>query len=137
MNAPTPLSALLDTVRTIAVVGLSPNPARPSNEVLAFLVERGFDCVGVNPGIAGRRVHGAPVFASLAEIDRPVDMVDIFRESAAVGGIVDAALALAPRPRVIWMQLGVVDEAAAARAESAGLTVVMDRCPKIELSRRN
>ncbi|MCX8255741.1 hypothetical protein RHAL1_01835 [Beijerinckiaceae bacterium RH AL1] len=129
------LVALLASVRSIAVVGLSANAARPSNEVFAFLLARGFDCVGVNPGIAGRRIHGAPVFASLGEVDRPIDMVDIFREPAAVGGIVDEALSLTPRPRVIWMQLGVVDHAAAARAEAAGLTVVMDRCPKIELAR--
>ena len=117
------------------MVGLSPNAARPSNGVFAFLLARGYECVGVNPGIAGRRVHGAPVFATLADIDRPIDMVDIFRASAAVGGIVDAALALAPRPRIVWMQLGVIDHAAKARAEAAGLIVVMDRCPKIELSR--
>ncbi len=129
------LVALLGTIRTIAVVGLSPNPARPSNDVFAFLLARGFDCVGVNPGIAGRRIHGAPVFASLADVDRPVDMVDIFRASEAVAGIVDAVLELEPPPRVIWMQLGVVDTAAKARAEAAGVTVVMDRCPKIELSR--
>lgn len=126
---------LLAGVRTIAMVGLSPNAARPSNGVFAFLLARGYECVGVNPGIAGRRVHGAPVFATLADIDRPIDMVDIFRASAAVGGIVDAALALAPRPRIVWMQLGVIDHAAKARAEAAGLIVVMDRCPKIELSR--
>ena len=126
---------LLAGVRTIAVVGLSANPARPSNDVFAFLLARGHKCIGVNPGLAGRNVHGAPVVASLAEIDHPIDMVDIFRASATVGGIVDAALALAPHPRIIWMQLGVVDEAAKTRAEAAGLTVVMDRCPKIELGR--
>ena len=129
----TDLPALLRTIRTIAVVGLSPNPARPSNEVFAFLLARGYDCVGVNPGIAGRRVHGAPVFASLADIDRTIDMVDIFRASDAVAGIVEEALALSPKPRVIWMQLGVKDVSAASRAEAAGLTTVMDRCPKIEL----
>lgn len=131
----TDLAGLLSTVRTIAVVGLSPNPARPSNGVSAFLQARGYDCVGVNPGFAGRPIHGAPVFATLADVDRPIDMVDIFRASAAVSGIVDEALALVPRPRVIWMQLGVVDAAAKARAERAGLRVVMDRCPKIELTR--
>ena len=130
------LPDLLDTVRSIAVVGVSPNPARPSNQVFAFLISRGYACVGVNPGVAGSSIHGAPVFASLAEVDRPIDMVDIFRDPAAVGAIVEAALTLVPCPRVIWMQLGVVEDAAAARAEAAGLTVVMDRCPKIELSRR-
>ena len=137
MAAPLSLPALLATVRTIAVVGLSPNPARPSNQVFAFLLGRGFSCVGVNPGAAGRQIHGASVFASLADIDRPIDMVDIFRDPAAVGDIVDVALTLIPRPHVVWMQLGVVNIAAAARAETAGLTVVMDRCPKIELSASN
>jgi predicted CoA-binding protein len=126
--------ALLATIRTIAVVGLSADPMRPSNDVFAFLLRRGYDCVGVNPGLAGRPIHGAPVFATLAAIDRPIDMVDIFRASDAVGGIVDEALALTPRPKLIWMQLGVVDAAAKARAEHAGLAVVMDRCPKIELA---
>ena len=134
MTAPVAFADLLAGVGTIAMVGLSPNPARPSNDVFAFLLARGYECVGVNPGIAGRRVHGAPVFATLAEIDRPIDIVDIFRASAAAGGIVDAALALEPRPRIVWMQLGVIDHAAKARAEAAGLIVVMDRCPKIELS---
>ncbi len=128
------LRALLAEVRTIAVVGLSANLARPSNEVFAFLLSRGYDCVGVNPGLAGHRVHGAPVFASLEEIGRPIDMVDIFRASEAVEQVVDEALALVPRPRLIWMQLGVINQAAKDRAEAAGLVVVMDRCPKIELS---
>ena len=128
--------ALLDTVRTIAVVGISANPLRPSNAVFAFLLACGYDCVGVNPGLAGQRVHGAPVFATLADVDRAIDMVDIFRASAAVGAVVDEALALSPRPSVIWMQLGVIDEAAKARAEAASLAVVMDQCPKIVLSRR-
>jgi predicted CoA-binding protein len=122
--------------RTIAVVGLSANPDRASNYVMRFLIDHGYDCVGINPGLAGQSIHGVPVFASLAAVDRPIDMVDIFRASAAVGGIVDEALALVPRPRVIWMQLGVIDEAAAAKARAEGLTVVMNRCPKIELSRR-
>ena len=133
-HAATPAD-LLAGVRTIAMVGLSPNPARASNGVFAFLLARGYDCVGVNPGIAGRRVHGAPVFATLAAVDSQIDMVDIFRASAAVAGIVDEVLALAPRPRLVWMQLGVIDHDAKARAEAAGLMVVMDRCPKIELSR--
>ena len=124
---------ILGTVRTIAIVGLSPNPSRPSNGVASFLVRRGYDCVGVNPGAAGQRIHGMPVVAALAEIEHPIDMVDIFRASDAVGGIVDEALAMEPRPKVIWMQLGVIDPAAKARAEAAGLTVVMDHCPKIVL----
>jgi predicted CoA-binding protein len=129
------IAAILRDTRTIAVVGLSADPRRASNDVFAFLLARGYDCVGVNPGLAGKRIHGAPVFASLAEVDRPVDMVDIFRAVEAIGGIVDAALALDPRPKVVWMQLGLVEEAAAARARAAGLHVVMNRCPKIEIAR--
>ena len=127
--------AILGTMRSIAVVGVSANPARPSNDVFAFLVARGYACVGVNPVLAGQTIHGAPIFASLADIDRSIDMVDIFRASDAIGGIVDEALEMVPQPKVIWMQLGVIDERAKAKAERAGIVVVMDRCPKIELSR--
>ncbi len=127
------LKTLLADVETIAIVGLSSTASRPSNGVGAFLMEQGYDCVGVSPKEAGQTIHGMPVFASLAEIDRPIDMVDIFRAAEAVDGIVGEALALEPRPRVIWMQLGVVNQAAKHRAEAAGLTVVMDRCPKIVL----
>jgi predicted CoA-binding protein len=130
-----PETILWDT-KTIAVVGLSANPDRASNYVMKFLLERGYDCVGVNPGLAGQVIHGVPVFASLAAVDRSIDMVDIFRALGAVAGVVDEALALVPRPRVIWMQIGVIDEVAAAKARAEGLTVVMNRCPKIELSRR-
>ena len=130
------IATVLRDTRTIAVVGLSANPDRASNYVMTFLLDRGYDCVGVNPGLAGQSVHGVPVFASLAAVDRPIDMVEIFRASDAVAGLVDEALALVPRPRVIWMQLDVVDETAAAKARAEGLTVVMNRCPKIELSRR-
>ena len=128
------LRDLLAGVRTIAIVGLSVNPMRPSYEVARFLVSRGYDCVGVNPGLAGRRIHGMPVVGRLADIGHSIDMVDIFRASEAVGGVVDEALALDPTPRVIWMQLGVIDEVAKASAEAAGLTVVMDNCPKIVLA---
>lgn len=131
----TRLVGLLATVRTIAVVGLSADPARPSNEVARFLLERGYDCIGVNPGIAGRAVNGIPVVTRLADIGRPIDMIDIFRASQAVGGIVDEALALIPRPRVIWTQLGVIDEVAKAHAEEAGLIVVMNNRPKLVLGR--
>ncbi len=124
---------ILADVRSIAVVGLSANPSRASNEVAAFLVAQGYRCTGVNPALAGQSVDGIPVVGTLAELPEPVDMVDIFRASEHVGPIVDDALALAHPPRVIWMQLGVVDPAAKARAEAAGLTVVMDACPKIVL----
>ena len=140
MTSPSPvdddlLKTILRDTKTIAVVGLSDKPERDSNEVFAHLLAKNYDCVGVNPVLAGRTIHGAPVFANLGAVDHPIDMVDIFRASDAVPGIVDEALALVPRPRVIWMQLGVVNEAAAAKAREAGLTVVMDRCPKIELAR--
>lgn len=120
-------------MRTIAIVGLSADRARASHEVASFLIRRGYTCIGVNPALAGRRVLGLPVVSRLADLAGPVDMVDIFRNSAAAGGVVDEALALVPLPRVIWMQLGVVDAAAKARAEAAGVTVVMDNCPKIVL----
>ena len=126
--------AILSAVRTIAIVGLSADPRRPSNDVATFLRSRGYTCVGVNPGLAGQIVLGMPVFATLADVDRPIDMVDIFRASRAVAGIVEDVLAMAPPPRVVWMQLGVIDAVAKARAEQEGLLVVMDRCPKIELS---
>ena len=127
------LKTLLADVETIAIVGMSSNESRPSNEVGAFLMGQGYECVGVSPKEAGQTIHGMPVFASLAEIDRPIDMVDIFRAADAVDGIVEETLTLEPRPRVVWMQLGVVNQAAKKRAETAGLTVVMDRCPKIVL----
>ncbi len=130
------LPALLAGVSTIAVVGVSADPALASNDVLAFLAARGYACVGINPGLAGRTIHGAPVFATLADVDRAVDMVDVFRASDALPGLVEEVLAMVPRPRVLWTQLGVVDAAAGARAEAVGLTVVMDRCPKIVLAGR-
>ena len=124
---------VLADVKSIAVVGLSANPSRASHEVAAFLVARGYRCTGVNPGLAGQVIAGMPVVAPLAELPDAVDMVDIFRASDAAGPVVAEALALAHPPRVIWMQLGVIDHAAKARAEAAGLTVVMDACPKIVL----
>ena len=132
-RSPHDLPALLAGVSTIAVVGVSANPARASNDILAFLVARGYACVGVNPGLAGQSVHGAPVFATLADVDRAVDMVDVFRASDALPALVEEVLAMVPCPRVLWTQLGVVDAAAGARAEATGMTVVMDRCPKIVL----
>ncbi len=129
------LRAILQDTKVIAVIGLSAKPDRPSNDVFAFLLARGYDCIGVNPGLVGTCVHGVPVVASLASIERPIDMVDVFRASDAVDGIVDEMLALVHRPKVLWTQLGVVNEAAAAKARAAGLSVVMDRCPKIELMR--
>jgi uncharacterized protein len=126
---------ILATVRTIAVVGASPNPARPSNEVLGVLVERGYETFPVNPGHSGALIRGRPVSARLADVPAPIDMVDVFRNSAAASDVVDEALRLEPLPRVIWMQLGVINEEAAARARARGVSVVMNRCPAIELRR--
>ncbi|GJD45172.1 hypothetical protein AFCDBAGC_3042 [Methylobacterium cerastii] len=129
------IRATLRATRTIALVGASANPARPSWIVLKYLLDRGYVVTPVNPGLAGQTLLGRPVVASLAELGEPVDMVEIFRNSAAAGGLVDEALALDPLPKTIWMQLGVRDDAAAARAEARGVTVIMNRCPKIEYGR--
>jgi predicted CoA-binding protein len=126
---------ILTSVKTIAMVGASANTARPSYFVLKYLSERGFTMLPINPGMAGQAILGLPVYASLADAPQPIDMVDVFRRSDAAGEVVDAALALPAPPKVIWMQLGVRDDAAAARAESRGLKVVMNRCPKIEYGR--
>ena len=126
---------ILSIVRTIAVVGASPNPARPSNEVLGYLVAKGFETYPVNPWHAGGLIRGRPTYARLADVPALIDMVDVFRNSAAAGGAVDDALDLDPLPAVIWMQLGVVNEEAAERARARGVTVVMNRCPKIEFRR--
>jgi uncharacterized protein len=123
---------ILTSVKTIAVVGWSPKPDRPSHGVAAFLKRRGYRVIPVNPGQAGQQALGETVVATLAEAG-PVDMVDIFRRSEEAGAVVDAAIAA--RAKVVWMQLGVIDEAAAARARAAGLRVVMNRCPAIEIPR--
>jgi uncharacterized protein len=126
---------ILTTVKTIAMVGASDNPARPSFLVYKYLRERGFRVIPVNPGKAGQDFLGERFVASLADIADPVDMVDIFRASEAAGPIVEEALRMNPPPKVIWMQLTVRNDAAAAMAEAAGLTVIMNRCPKIEFGR--
>ncbi len=127
--------AILTSVVSIAVVGASPNPARPSNDVLGFLIAKGFETYPVNPGHAGGLIRGRPTYARLADVPARIDMVDVFRRSSAAGGVVDEALGLDPLPHVIWMQVGVVDEEAAKRARARGVTVVMNRCPKIEFRR--
>ena len=129
------IRAILAQARTIAVVGASANPARPSYGVMRFLQQHGHRIVPVNPGLAGKVLMGEAVFARLADIPFAVDMVDILRRSEAVGPVVDEALALVPRPVIVWMQLGVIAPEAAARAQAAGLQVVMDRCPVIETRR--
>lgn len=126
---------ILSRVSTVALVGASPKPERPSHRVMGFLLSKGYRVFPVNPGQAGKEIHGQTVYASLNEIPEPIDMVDIFRASDAVPGVVDEALGLTQRPGVIWMQLGIVHEDAARRAQQAGIAVVMDRCPAIEYPR--
>ena len=126
------LRAILTGVKTVALVGWSPKSDRPSHRVAAFLAARGYRVIPVNPGQAGQQALGETVVATLAEAG-PVDMVDIFRRSEEAGAVVDEAIAAGAK--VVWMQLGVMDDAAAARARAAGLQVVMDRCPAIEIPR--
>ena len=127
------IAEILQNVRTIALVGASDRPDRPSNGVMKFLQDHGYRVIPVNPTITGEHIHGEYVWRELGQIGEPIDMVDIFRRSSEVGPIVDQAIAIGAK--AIWMQLGVIDEEAAARAEAAGLKVVMDHCPKIEIMR--
>ena len=129
------IRGILNTVKTIAMIGISPKEVRPSYFVFKYLASRGFRMIGVNPGLAGGTLLGQPIYATLADIPEPVDMIDIFRNSAAAGAVVDAALVLMPLPKVIWMQLAVRNDVAAAKAEALGVKVVMNRCPKIEYGR--
>ena len=129
------IRSILKSAKTIALVGASANEVRPSFFVLKYLLGRGYRMFPVNPGIAGTEILGAKVYGSLAEIPEPLDMVEIFRNSEAADGIVDEALALDPLPKIIWMQLSVRNDAAAARAEARGVQVIMNRCPKIEYGR--
>jgi predicted CoA-binding protein len=129
------IRGILNTVKTIAMVGMSPKDNRPSYFAFKYLLERGYRMIPVNPGQAGGDILGQKVYAKLADIPEPVDMVDIFRSPQYAPGIVAEALALKPCPRVIWMQLGVRNDEAAALAEANGLKVVMNRCPKIEYGR--
>ncbi len=124
---------LLESARTIAMVGASDNPGRASNGVMEALQAHGYRVIPVNPRITGEHIHGEFVFRELNQLGDPIDIVDIFRNSEDAGATVDEAIAVGAK--AVWMQLGVVNEAAAARAEAAGLKVVMDRCPKIELRR--
>jgi predicted CoA-binding protein len=129
------IRGILNTVKTIAMVGISPKDVRPSYFAFKYLLERGYRMIPVNPGQVGGDILGQPVYAKLADIPEPVDMIDVFRAPQYAPAIVEEALALEPRPRVIWMQLGIRNDEAARLAEANGLKVVMDRCPKIEYGR--
>lgn len=129
------IRGILNNVKTIAMVGASPVNVRPSYFAFKYLAQRGYDMIPVNPGQVGKNLMGKPFVASLADIDRPIDMIDIFRNSDAALALVKDALTLNPLPKVIWMQLGVRNDEACALAEAAGLKVVMNRCPKIEYGR--
>jgi uncharacterized protein len=129
------IRGILNTVKTIAMVGFSPKENRPSYFVFKYLTERGYRVIPVNPGHAGKEALGRKIYAKLADIPEPIDMVDIFRGSEFALGIVKEALALNPKPQVIWMQLTVRNDEAGKLAEDAGLKVVMNRCPKIEYGR--
>jgi uncharacterized protein len=126
---------ILKSVKTVALVGASHKPERPSWIVLKYLKERGYEMFPINPGLAGQEILGRKVYGRLADVPVPLDMVEIFRNSKAAGPITDEALALEPPPKVIWMQLSVRNDEAAAKAEAAGAKVVMNRCPKIEYGR--
>ena len=129
------IRGILNTVKTIAMVGISPKENRPSFFAFKYLLERGYRMIPVNPGQAGKNILGQKVYTKLADIPEPIDMVDIFRASEYVLPIVQEALALDQKPKVIWMQLSVRNDEAAKLAEAAGLKVVMNRCPKIEYGR--
>ena len=133
----TDIAAILARVRSIAIVGASNNPDRPSYGVMKFLMARGYTVHPVNPGLAGQNVLERRVYAQLADVPAPVDMVDIFRNSAAALSVVQDAIAAKDKLGIwiVWMQLGVIHQAAADAARAAGVTAVMDRCPAIELHR--
>jgi predicted CoA-binding protein len=129
------IRGILNTVKTIAMVGISPKDVRPSYFAFKYLLGRGYRMIPVNPGQVGGEILGRRVYARLADIPEPVDMVDVFRAPQFATAVVEEALALKPRPLVIWMQLGIRNDEAARFAEANGLKVVMDRCPKIEYGR--
>src|SRR5436190_7600643 len=126
------IRGILHSVKVIAMVGASRNVVRPSYLVMQYLLSKGYEVIPVNPGLVGQELQGKMVYGRLKDIPQAIDMVDIFRTSKAAGAIVDEALTLTPKPSVIWMQLSVRNDEAAARAEAAGVKVVMNRCPKME-----
>jgi len=129
------IGGILNTVKTIAMVGFSPKDNRPSYFAFKYLLERGYRVIPINPGHAGKEVLGQKVYAKLSDVPEPIDMVDIFRAARYTVPIIKEALALSPRPQAVWMQLGIRSDEAAALAETNGLKVVMNRCPKIEYGR--
>jgi len=129
------IRGILNTVKTVAMVGASAKDNRPSYFAFKYLGERGYNMIPINPGLAGKELLGRKIYARLSEVPEPIDMVDIFRASPYALPVVQEALTLTPKPRVIWMQLGVRNDEAAALAEAHGMKVVMDRCPKIEYGR--
>jgi len=133
------LLRILSSVKTIAMVGASAKWQRPSYFAMKYLQDKGYRVLPINPGLAGQQILGEMVYGSLADAPGPYEMVDIFRNSEAAGAVTDEAIALRPAKgiEVVWMQLGVINAEAANRARAAGLTVVMDRCPKIEFGRLN
>jgi len=129
------LTDILRATKVIALVGASPNPERPSQRVMAFLLRKGYRVIPVNPGQVGKEILGQRVVGRLADIEEPIDMVDVFRAANALPAVVEEVLTLSPLPKVIWGQLSVRHDEAAAKAEAAGIKVVMDRCPAIEYPR--
>jgi predicted CoA-binding protein len=129
------IRGIFENTRVIALVGASNNPERPSNYVGAFLQQHGYRVIPVNPGLAGQEINGETVYATLADIPEKIDMIDVFRAAENVPGIVEEALALRNKPATIWLQLGLVHEEAAKTAKAAGIVMVQDRCPRIEMPR--
>lgn len=133
LTADADIARLLEQTRTIALVGASDRPDRAAHEVMGMLLAHGYHVIPVNPALAGQVIHGQTVVATLADVAEPIDMVDVFRRSEFVAGVVDDAIAVGAK--AVWTQLDVIDHTAAARAEAEGLEMVMDRCPKIEIRR--
>jgi predicted CoA-binding protein len=131
------ISRVLKEVKTIAVLGASPNPARPSHGVMKFLLSKGYSVFPVNPGQEGKEILGQTVYAKLADIPDAIDMVDVFRAPENLPAVVDEVILMSPRPKVIWGQLSVRHDDAAAKAEAYGIEMIMDRCPAIEYPRLN